>query len=179
MRKRTLRHPKLVRTRTSIASGLRPCPTCCPLAPAPAAYRSGRAHVAPCPGCCRGGIAHAALVIRRAPGRQQRALGVLAETPTAGALSARLPLASLVSALRAVGGAASRLRRDWRAHCVRAQRGRATAARGGLGPAERPPAPQLCAVSCCPPPAGSATALSREGGIMPTVDSLFQKAKTP
>ena len=59
--------------------------------------------------------------IRRAPGRQQRARLVLAVAPPAGALSARLPLASLVRALRAHKGAALRLRRNWRARFAHAR----------------------------------------------------------
>ena len=94
--------------------------------------------------------------IRRAPGRQQRARLVLAVAPPAGALSARLPLASLFRALRAHKGAALRLRRNWRARCARAHLLRATAARGGLWPADGRPARPLRAASCCPPMAGSA-----------------------
>ena len=60
VRKRTLRHPISVRKRMSTVSGLRPCPTGCPLGPAPAAYAGGRGHAAPFAGCCRGAIARAA-----------------------------------------------------------------------------------------------------------------------
>ena len=93
-----------VRKRMSTVSGLRPCPTGCPLGPAPTACASGRGHAAPHAGRWRGPIARAAPGIRRAPGRQQRARLVLALAPPAGALSARLPLASLDRALRAHKG---------------------------------------------------------------------------
>lgn len=60
VRKRTLRHPIPVRRRMSTVSGLRPCPTGCPLGPAPAACAGGRGPAAPFAGCCRGAIARAA-----------------------------------------------------------------------------------------------------------------------
>ena len=60
VRKRTLRHPSNSAQAHAPVSGLRPCPTGCPLGPAPAACPGGRGPAAPFAGCCRGAIARAA-----------------------------------------------------------------------------------------------------------------------
>ena len=60
VRKRTLRHPFASAQAHAPVSGLRPCPTGCPLGPAPAACAGGRGPAAPRAGCWRGPITRAA-----------------------------------------------------------------------------------------------------------------------
>ena len=97
--------------------------------------------------------------IRRAPGHQQRARVIWAVAPPAGALSARLPLASLVRALRAcVGrrcGFAAIGARAARALCPRCARAvpalRARTPPAHAAPRPAPPPLRTLRHRCAPP----------------------------